>query len=268
MPIHPDELPRNPLRRLEAIMAALRGPDGCPWDREQDHRSLRSHLLEETYEVLAVLDDPEGPDDDALTEELGDLLLQVVFHARLGVERGAFDLDRVAQKISQKLIRRHPHVFGEVGVEGPDEVLTNWERLKQEEGEGSALRGVPAALPALARAARLVAKARRSGFTWRETSEAAAKVEEEWAEVLQAEGDREALQRELGDLLLAVTVYSEMRDVDPESALREAAARFQECFEGLERIAREEGIPLREAGTDRLLAWWDRARHGAEDEAS
>ncbi|MFO7769010.1 MAG: nucleoside triphosphate pyrophosphohydrolase [bacterium] len=259
MTTRPDELPEDPLRRLEAVMDVLRGPEGCPWDREQDHRTLRSHLLEETYEVLSVLDDPRGPDDAALVEELGDLLLQIVFHARLGAERGSFDLDRVAGKITEKLIRRHPHVFGTAEVEGPDDVLHNWERLKQEEGKDSALEGVPPSLPALARASRLAAKARRAGFTWKDASGAADKVEEEWAEVREAGEDREEVRRELGDLLLALAVYAERREVDPESALREAAARFQARFERLEGRAREAGMRLQQAGEERLLGWWESA---------
>lgn len=250
-------------------MAVLRGPDGCPWDREQNHRSLRAHLLEEAYEVLAILDRPGPLDDGELVQELGDLLLQVVFHAQLATERDAFNLNEVASSISDKLVRRHPHVFGERHVSGAGEVLRNWEQLKLEEGQGSALEGVPASLPALLRASRVLAKAEHAGFQWSSPAEARAKVSEEWSE-LEAEvgADSEAgrtltgspsAREELGDLLLALVSYARFLGLEPESALREAVDRFDRRFRRMERIVGEGSRSANELAPSELLEAWNRA---------
>jgi len=242
MTINPDSLPNDPLRRLVAIMAALRGPEGCPWDREQDHRSLRSTLLEEAYEVLDVLDAAGGIDSERLVEELGDLLLQIVFHAQLGAERDDFDLDAIASHINEKLIHRHPHVFATTAVSDSREVLRNWERLKQEEGKHSRLEGIPASLPALLRAAHLLSRAERAGFKWRSRQEALAKVREEWEELEtaiaraqeQEDGAIPEIEREFGDVLLAMVGVVLAFEVDPEAALRESARRFEARFRRME----------------------------------
>ncbi len=256
-------------------MATLRGPDGCPWDREQDHRSLRAHLLEEAYEVLAILDRPGPLDDGQLVQELGDLLLQVVFHAQLAAERRSFDLNEVASSISDKLIRRHPHVFGERQVSGAEEVLHNWEQLKLEEGQDSALEGIPASLPALLRASRILSKAERSGFVWSSPDEARAKVSEEWRE-LEAEvatggegggtpSGRAAAHEELGDLLLALVSYAHFLQLEPESALREAADRFDHRFRRVERMIGEGGRSVTDLAPSELLEIWNQAAEGSED---
>jgi len=255
MPIDPDTLPDDPLRRLQAIMAVLRGPRGCPWDREQDHRSLRSHLLEETYEVLSQLD-RSPPDDEALVEELGDLLLQVVFHAQIASEQDRFDLDGIAAVVSEKLVRRHPHVFADVEVDGSADVLRNWEALKRQEGKASALEGVPPTLPALLRASRVLSRAEQAGFRWPSASDARSKVQEELGELLDAEGDVGRARHELGDVLLALVTYAHHLDLEPESALREALERFDDRFARLEERLYAAGTSLSETNPERLAAPW------------
>ncbi len=226
MNIDPNNLPDDPLPRLRELMRLLRGPAGCPWDRQQDHRSLRPHLLEETWEVLAVLDETPEPDDERLCDELGDLLLQVVFHAQIADERGAFDLDGVAGHIGDKLVRRHPHVFGDTEVDGSAQVLANWEAIKRQEGGEES----PTPLPALLDAERTLSKAERSGLSWTDTAQARAKVGEELSEVEAAivQRDPVGIEAEFGDLLLALVSWGRRLGVDPESALRGAVRRFRE----------------------------------------
>ena len=188
---------------LVAIMARLRGPDGCPWDRKQTHATLRPYLLEEAYEALEAID---SEDDAELCKELGDVLLQVVFHAQIAAEEGRFDIEAVGQAIVDKLIRRHPHVFGDASVEGADEVLRRWEQIKKQErreqGEAapSLLEGIPKPLPALMRAQRVQARVAQQGFDWDDAAGALAKVEEEFAEVRQAweQGKAAAVEEEFG----------------------------------------------------------------------
>jgi len=269
MPTDPGALPSDPLKKLETIMALLRGPDGCPWDREQDHRSLRTHLLEETYEVLELLDAEGVIDDDRFTEELGDLLLQVVFHAQLASERNAFDLAAVADRIAAKLIHRHPHVFSTTEVSGTGEVLRNWERLKQEEGKESVLDGVPAILPALLRAHRILSKAERAGFQWRSTDEALAKVREEFAEFEEAvsssvQGDQTAtadVAGEFGDLIMSLATLLLRFEIDPELAVREATGRFEGRFRRMESAVGVDGVVMTDLDRDELLERWRQARH-------
>ncbi|MFC1559387.1 nucleoside triphosphate pyrophosphohydrolase [Gemmatimonadota bacterium] len=268
MPTDPNTLPADPLKRLESIMSILRGPDGCPWDREQDHHTLRTYLLEETYEVLDLLDSPDGIDDEEFVEELGDLLLQVVFHAQLAAERDAFDLDRVAERICSKLIHRHPHVFASTEVSGTGEVLQNWERLKQAEGKKSALDGVPASLPALLRAHRIVAKADRTGFRWGSGAEAFAKVREEFGELEEAvtaslDGDSSSVDEvasEFGDLVMSLATLLLQFGIDPELAAREATQRFEQRFRSMENTVSEEGVTLIDLDRDDLLERWEQAR--------
>ncbi|MFC1629251.1 nucleoside triphosphate pyrophosphohydrolase [Gemmatimonadota bacterium] len=268
MPTDPDTLPTDPLKRLESIMAILRGPDGCPWDREQDHRTLRTYLLEETYEVLDLLDSPGEIDDEELVEELGDLLLQVVFHAQIASERDAFDLDRVAQRISSKLIYRHPHVFASTEVSGTGEVLRNWEKLKQAEGKESALDGVPVSLPALLRAHRILAKADRSGFRWESGEDALAKVREEFGELEEAvtailDGDSSSIDEitiEFGDLVMSLATLLLQFGIDPELAAREATQRFEQRFRNMEKRADEDGVTMTDLDRDELLERWEQAR--------
>lgn len=269
MPIDLDKFPDDPLRRLEAIMAALRGPSGCPWDKEQDHKSLRTNLLEETYEVLDVLDSEDFIDSDKLVEELGDLLLQIVFHARLGAERDEFDLDDIATVISEKLVSRHPHVFDTTKVSGSGEVLRNWERLKIEEGKESALSGIPKLLPALQRAAQLMSKAQRAGFKWQSREQAVEKIREELKEFEDAisqsgssgASQSEEMENEFGDLLLALVGAVLEFGVDPEAALRGSAERFEKRFRNMESRLPAEVGSLHELDFSELLDLW-RSVHG------
>jgi MazG family protein len=252
--------------RLCAILARLRGPGGCPWDREQTLRTLKSHLLEETYELLEAMD---GGDPEAHAEELGDVLLQVVFQARLREERGDSGLDDVAHRLADKLVRRHPHVFG--GACAPDSAaaLRNWEAIKRAEkpaggasGPRSAMDGVPAALPALARAQRLQGKAARRGFDWPDAEGVEAKLQEEQAELAaaRAAADAEAVRHEAGDLLFTVVNLCRFLQVDAEEALQAANARFSRRFRGVERRAAAAGRDLRDCTMAEMDAWWEEAK--------
>lgn len=217
------------LLRLVEVMAALRHPDtGCPWDLQQDHRSLARHLLEESYELLDAI---ESDDDRHIAEELGDVLLQVMFHAQVAFDRNAFGIDEVATGIADKLVRRHPHVFGDGDASTPEEVQESWDQLKAEEKpeRTGPFDGVPAALPALMLADELQRKAGKLGFVWGERDQAVAKVREELDEVLAAGPDE--VGDELGDLLLAVVGLARHLDVDAETALRSASTAFRGRFE-------------------------------------
>jgi tetrapyrrole methylase family protein / MazG family protein len=241
------------LLELVRVMARLRAPGGCPWDRDQTHRSLARHLLEEAHEVLDAID---AGDPDRLRDELGDVLLQVVFHAEIASEEGAFDVDDVAAGIVDKLIRRHPHVFGETSVSGPDEVLVNWERIKaQETGEREIEDDIPATLPALARASKVLRRAAGWGFDWRTDEGAMRKLREEVAELAEAATPDEA-ERELGDVLFAAVAVARRLGVDPEGALRRTTTAFSERYERMQTRARDEGIDLGSLDEDALLAYF------------
>lgn len=259
---------------LVATMARLRGPGGCPWDREQTHRSLRPYLLEEVYEALEAID---AGSPQYLCQELGDLLLQVVFHAQMAAEAGTFTVDDVVAGLVEKLIRRHPHVFGNVKVGGSEDVLANWDTIKAQErteglhgaspgtgaGEsGSPLDGVPRGLPALALAQRLQERAGARGFTWPDLRTAIDKVREELAEV-EAAAEKHAgteVAEELGDLLFTVASLPRYLSLDAEQTLRDACAKFRDRFARLEESARAQGRDLRELSTDEMLAMWRAAR--------
>jgi tetrapyrrole methylase family protein/MazG family protein len=241
---------------LVRVMQKLRGPDGCPWDREQTHQTLGRHLLEEAHETLEAIDSGEP---DRLRDELGDVLLQVVFHAEMARQEGTFDVDDVAEGIVAKLVRRHPHVFGDLEVGSAAEVLVNWERIKSEEkGERSLDEDIPGTLPALARASKVQRRAAGSGFDWRTKEAALAKVREELAEVESAAPDR--AEEELGDLLFAVASLARRLNVDPETSLRKATRRFAERFELMKAEAAADGVELDELSDDELLSRFRSAR--------
>lgn len=253
------------VERLVEIMAALRDPErGCPWDLEQDFGSIAPYTLEEAYEVADAI---ERGDLDALREELGDLLLQVVFHARMASEQGAFDFEDVAAGICDKMVRRHPHVFGDAKVDSAAAQTAEWERLKAEEkaarGGGGLLDDVPVGLPALTRAAKLGRRAARVGFDWPGPEGPRAKIDEELAEVdavVAAEARHADVESEVGDLLFAVVNYSRHRGIDPEKALRGANERFTRRFRHVERRLaepRRDGDPVTLEQLDR---WWDEAK--------
>ena len=254
-------LPRQgALETFQDTIAHLRAPDGCPWDREQTHQSLRSCLLEEAYEVLQALD---SQDMDALREELGDLLLQIVLHAQLATEAGYFKFADIVDHIDTKIKRRHPHVFGQTVLNGSVEVLQNWEEIKREErgqkDHQDILSGVPTALPSLALADSYQRRVVRVGFDWPDISGVIDKVNEELGEFREAP-DQESQASEFGDLLFALVNYARWRDIDAESALREANARFAHRFSAMERLARERGTQLEQLSLDEQEALWQEVK--------
>jgi ATP diphosphatase len=257
--------------RLVIIMRTLRAPNGCPWDREQDLRSLRPYLVEECYEVLDEMDrvafgGPWAP----LAEELGDLLFQIVFHAQLADEQKEFDFAAVATAIADKIERRHPHVFGEQlkTVSGSTQVLENWAKLKAAERKkknghvGSALDGVPSGAPGLQRAERLTEKASRVGFDWPELSGVRAKLDEEIRELDEAiaSRDRDAIEHELGDVLFTLANVGRKLNCPPEDAMRGANRRFTERFQAVEKKLEARGVPFGEATLELMDALWDEVK--------
>lgn len=255
-------LPRaSSFEAFQETIAHLRAPDGCPWDRKQTHLTLRRNLLEETYEVLDALD---ADDPDAMREEFGDLLLQVVLHSQIAVDEGEFKMADVIAAINDKIVRRHPHVWGDVHADDPDQVIANWEQLKKRERQNrgnthaSALDGVPRALPALEQAARYQERAARVGFDWPAVEPVRAKVDEELAEL--AAAAPEARADEMGDLLFAVVNWARWLKIDPESALRQANARFARRFRHVERAAADQGRDLTQMTLDEMDALWEAAK--------
>lgn len=266
-PVPAEEL--RALERLMQVVDTLRSPGGCPWDAKQTVESLAPHLVEEAHELADAV---ARGDLRGVSEELGDLLMGVLMVARVAREDRGFGAVEVAEGITEKLIRRHPHVYGETRVDGAGEVLRNWEDIKRAEkrarGEDeSALSGVPRSLPALTRAWRVGQKASAAGFDWPDAAGPAAKVEEEWAELraAQASGDAAAAARELGDLLFAVVNLARKIGVEPELALRATVERFQQRFRWVERGL---GKPLREASLAEMDALWERAKQAGIGEAA
>ncbi len=243
------------------IVSRLRAPDGCPWDQEQTHLSLRPHLLEETYETLAALD---AEDTGALEEELGDLLFQVVFHAVIAAEEGTFNMADVVHGIGEKLIRRHPHVFSDLKVGSVGDVIQNWEKLKSEErenkgnGDDSLLAGVPAGLPALAQASALQRRASRTGFEWPNIEGLYDKLEEELEELQSAPEDER--QAELGDVLFVLAHLANWYGFSAEDALRETNGRFRKRFGYVEERARQSGRELTQMSLDEMNQYWEEAK--------
>jgi tetrapyrrole methylase family protein/MazG family protein len=246
------------------LMARLRAPGGCPWDREQTHRTLRTYLLEETYEVLDAI---ERDDPEALKDELGDLLLQVVFHAQMAKEQGRFGIDEVLAGLHEKLVRRHPHVFGEGKAETAQQVVHNWEALKARErvSNGSALEGVSEHLPALLEAYQLTRKAAQVGFDWEKAEDVLEKLDEEVGEVRKemAADDRERVESELGDLLFVVVNLARKLGVDPEVALRRASRKFAERFRQVEGELARQGKRPQESTLKELDALWEKAKRNS-----
>jgi len=249
--------------RLVEIMARLRGPGGCPWDREQTHESLKPFLVEETYEVLEAIDEGEP---GKVREELGDLLFQVVFHARLAEEEGRYDIDGVLEGIEKKMIRRHPHVFGDKELTSSAEVLADWETMKKlEDGyrtRKSILDGVPRELPALIRAHRLQERAARVGFDWEKVEDVKAKLDEEVAEFKDTleKGDRSLMEDELGDIFFALVNIARFIGVNPEDALRKTISKFISRFQYIEERAAESGRELAGMTLDEMDALWEESK--------
>jgi MazG family protein len=258
---HLDKLPAEPVARLRAIVSLLRSPEGCPWDREQTHESLRAGLLEEACETIDAI---SNADDANLREELGDLLLQVVFHTDLAAERGAFTLEDAARETCEKLIRRHPHVFGNVDAADTQAVLRQWEQIKREEkgDRASIMDGIPRALPALIRAANIQKKAARVGFDWPDTAGVIDKFREELAELsLELEaGDPKRLEHELGDLLFTAVNMARKLGIEPELALEHANQRFVARFQHMETSAAAQNQKLEELKPEDLDTLWCAAK--------
>lgn len=243
------------------IVAHLRAPDGCPWDREQTHLSLRTNLLEESYEALEAID---AGDFDSMREEFGDLLLQIVLHAQIASEEGRFTMTDVVQGIHDKIVRRHPHVFGDVEVDGVKDVLTNWEKLKEKERgkkkeEKGLLDGVPLSLPALTQAQEYQDRAARVGFDWPEIEGVLDKVREEIEEIKAAQ-NLEEVTGELGDLFFVLVNLARWRKVDAESALREANLKFKKRFGFVEQVAKKQGRSLSDMTLEEMDALWNEAK--------
>src|SRR5215470_12955087 len=238
---------------LVEIMHRLRGPGGCPWDGEQTHDSIKPYLIEEAYEVVEAID---ARDDRELCTELGDLLLQILFHAEMASQRQAFAIGDVIRAISEKMVRRHPHVFGDTAVSGADEVVRNWSRIKSAErraaDDSSALAGVPRAMPALLRAQRLGEKAGHAGFDWSDATGVLAKLREELDELSAAvhSGDRDAAEAELGDLLYAATSLARHLRLSAEDAVKRAADRFTRRFHHMEHTLAAQRRDIHSASAD------------------
>ncbi|HZH52202.1 MAG TPA: nucleoside triphosphate pyrophosphohydrolase [Microvirga sp.] len=274
--------PSSDISRLIEIMAALRTPGtGCPWDLAQDFASIAPYTLEEAYEVVDAIERNDFAD---LKEELGDLLLQVVFHARMAEENGAFAFPDVVEAITRKLIRRHPHVFGDGRDLSPEEVRKLWDEIKREEKaerrasreamgisaephEAGFLGGLPAVLPALTRAQKLTAKAAKVGFDWPEAAQVIDKIHEELEEVKEASssGSRDRIEDEIGDLLFAVTNLARHFDVDPEMALRRTNAKFERRFRSIEQALQRRSRTLEEASLDEMEELWVAAKEAERD---
>jgi tetrapyrrole methylase family protein/MazG family protein len=258
--------PAAAFARLVEIIAQLRAPGGCPWDREQTHLTLRRHLIEESYEVIEAI---EQDDDADLQEELGDLLMQPVMHAQLAAEENRFDITQVLDGISDKLVRRHPHVFGEVEVADSGEVLRNWDAIKKEEKAGkpqdtstSILDGIPKSLPALSLALEVSKKAARAGFEWPDVAGVLDKLHEEIEElkVALASGTENQIADELGDLLFTAVNIARWNKIDPELALRDMVARFKARFGHMESAAQERGVGLEALTPQEWDALWNAAK--------
>lgn len=248
--------------QLLNIMRRLRGPGGCPWDAEQTHESLTRYLLEETYEVIEAID---AKSPEHLREELGDLLLQPVFHAVIAEEAGQFDMSDVINNICEKLVRRHPHVFGDLDISDSNAQIENWERIKKEEKGAertSALSGVPPHLPALLKAHKITEKASRVGFDWNHADQVFAKVMEELHEFEEAwaGGNQERMEDELGDLLFAIVNLGRFLSLNPEEALRKTINRFKKRFSYVEDTLREEGRKVSDASFEEMDRLWEQAK--------
>lgn len=251
------------VRDLVEIMRILRAPGGCPWDAEQTHESIKKNLIEETYEVIEAIN---KNDKELLCEELGDLLMQVVFHAQMERESGEFDFDAVSDGVCKKLIERHPHVFGEVSISGVDDVLTNWDAIKRKsKGQKStteSMLSVPRELPALMRATKLQKKAADVGFDWDDVSGALDKLEEEISELRQAIDNKDSanISEELGDVLFSAVNVSRFVKTDAEEALTASSDKFLSRFTEVEKLAKERNIDMKSSGIDELDKLWDEAK--------
>lgn len=254
-------MPESEFQKLVDIMAALRGEKGCPWDREQTRESLKPFLVEETYEVLEAID--EG-NPEKIKEELGDLLFQIIFHCQLAKERREFDVNDVVRKISEKMIGRHPHVFGGATYETTEDVTKQWEERKKEEGKSreSILEGIPRELPSLLKAHRIQARASRVGFDWKQVEDVVEKLDEELKEFRDAleKKDQQEIEDELGDVFFVLVNISRFVGVNPEDALRKTISRFISRFRFIEMKSAESGKSLSGMSLEEMDALWNEAK--------
>lgn len=248
---------------LVEIMKVLRAPGGCPWDAEQDHESIKKNFIEETYEVIEAIN---KKDISLLREELGDVLMQVVFHSQIETEIGNFDFDDVCDEVCKKLIIRHPHVFASETAETSDDVLVKWDEIKKktkkQSTQTSVMNSIPRELPALMRAEKVQGKAAKVGFDWNDVSGAFEKIDEEKAELKEAisSQNQDAVSEELGDLLFSVVNISRFLKVDPEDALTNTTDKFIKRFSLVEKMAKENGLDMKAASLEELDMLWDKAK--------
>lgn len=264
-PITDDKLLYREFSKLRQVIAALRGPNGCPWDKEQTHHSLKKYLIEEAYEVLEAIDEEDG---DHLAEELGDVLLQVLLHAQIGEDDGFFQIEDVIEILTEKMIRRHPHVFSNAEADNSEKVVTQWEEIKKqekgrnEEGFHSILSGIPNGLPSLAYALKLQKKAAKVGFDWDDDAPMWKKLQEEIEEWLHElkEGNKEAAENELGDILFVMVNLARYHGIEPEEALRQTNKKFTKRFHFIEKTLYELGEKLEDQPLKKLDALWEKAK--------
>ena len=255
-----DEKDLRSFNELVDIIARLRAPDGCPWDKKQTHASLKGNLTEEAYEVLGAID---GGNMNELCEELGDLLLQVVLHAQIADDDGDFDIGDVIEGISIKLIHRHPHVFGDSEAKDTKQVIANWEELKREEGKGLLLSGLPGDMPALSYSQAVQRRAARVGFDWEQVDDIVVKLVEEIGELQSATRHQERVH-EFGDILFTLANIARRLDIDLEAALRGANERFYSRFSRMEKLCNERGIILSSLSLEEQEVLWQQAKNDLE----
>lgn len=259
------EVSKREFQKLIEIMERLRSPEGCPWDQEQTHQSIASNLIEEAYEALDAI---KSKDEASLKEELGDLLLQIVFHSQIAKERGAFDIEDVIKGIVKKLIERHPHVFGDKYLKTSKEVIEQWEKIKRKEKDRNFMEGVPISMPALLFALNLQKKAARLGFDWEDEVGIFEKLEEEIEEVKKATErvPYEKLEEEIGDLIFSVVNLARHLGIDPEEALRKVSFKFKERVKLIIDMAEERGIDISTLSIEELDDLWEEAKRREREE--
>ncbi|WP_096186156.1 bifunctional methyltransferase/pyrophosphohydrolase YabN [Evansella halocellulosilytica] len=263
-PVTDETLLYHDFQKLREVIATLRGPEGCPWDQKQTHESLKKYLIEEAYEVLSAID--EG-NTDHLAEELGDVLLQVMLHAQIGEDEGYFSIDDVILHITEKMVRRHPHVFGDAAVENADDVVSNWEEIKKREKGGKAreqsiLADIPKEFPSLLKAFNIQKKVAKVGFDWGEEAPMWMKLQEEISEWMyeRRKGNKEASVKELGDVFFALVNLARYDNIDPEEALRQTNEKFISRFQYIEKVLQEKGLDIKEQPLEQLDLLWEDAK--------
>ncbi|RYG72689.1 nucleoside triphosphate pyrophosphohydrolase [Lentibacillus lipolyticus] len=262
IPPVPENMLQHTFSRLREVIAALRAPDGCPWDRAQTHETLRQYVIEEAYELIEAIDEQ---DDDGIVEELGDLLLQVMLHSQIGKDDGYFTIDDVIRSITEKMIHRHPHVFANQQARTVDDVYQTWDALKRKEKghqRTSVLDGVPAGLPGLAKASKLQHKAAKVGFSWDDVQDVLAKFREEWHELQEAIGEHQHIEEELGDVLFVLANLARYYKVNPELALNRTNQKFTRRFTYVEQQLKDRGKDIQTTSLEEMDVYWNQAKRG------